>query len=348
MAFTQGDPLPSVTTTQDKTTTAPAYYTDYLTNLSKIGTAATQRPAGEMVAGYDPLQTQGYGALSAASTAYQPGLQSAEQTANLAAQGMTPELIQRFMNPYTQNVVNEMARQSQIALQKNLPTLKAGFVGSGGLGSQRYAGALGQSLADVQSNLTTAQTGALQKGYADALDAAYKQSGLYNTVAQEQAALAAQEQGLGLTGAQALTKAGAERQAYEQARLDAPLKVAANAANLMRNFSIPTSESQKTVAPGQQSQFGTSTLTDITGVLGLLGAVNTNSPIAKSASGFINKLLGIKPSAGSDAATALYNYFNSIPGGWTPSASETGDANYDGTIVKDPNFDASSAYGDNS
>jgi hypothetical protein len=108
------------------------------------------------------------------------------------------------------------------------------------------------------------------------------------------------------------------------------------------------SESQKTVAPGQQSQFGTSTLSDITGVLGLLGAVNTNSPIAKSASGFINKLLGIKPSAGSDAATALYNYFNSIPGGWTPSASETGDANYDGTIVPDPNFDASSAYGDNS
>jgi hypothetical protein len=348
MAFTQGDPLPSVTTTQDKTTTAPGYYTDYLTNLSKIGTAATQRPAGEMVAGYDPLQTQGYGALSAASTAYQPGLQSAEQTANLAAQGMTPELIQRFMNPYTQNVVDEMARQSQIALQKNLPTLKAGFVGTGGLGSQRYAGALGQSLADVQSNLTTAQTGALQKGYADALDAAYKQSGLYNTAATQQAALAAQEQALGLTGSQALTKAGAERQAYEQARLDAPLKIASNAANLMRGFTIPTSESQKTVAPGQQSQFGTSTLSNITGVLGLLGAVNTNSPIAKSASGFINKLLGIKPSLGSDAATALYNYFNSNPVGWQPYASETGDANYDGTIVADPDFDASSAYGENS
>jgi len=305
MAFTQGAPLPSVTTTQNKTTTAPDYYTDYLSNLSKIGTSATQKPANQLVAGYDPLQTQGYNALPAAATAYQPGLQSAEQTANLAARGMSPELISQYMNPYTQNVVNEMARQSQIALQKNLPTLKAGFVGSGGLGSQRYAGALGQSLADVQSNLTTAQTGALQKGYSDALDAAYKQSGLYRDAAKEQADLAAQEQTLGLTGAGALTKAGAERQAYEQAKIDAPLKVAANAANLMRGFTIPTSESSKTIAPGQAGQFGTSTLSDITGVLSLLGAVNTSNPTYKSAATWLAKQF---PSIfGSGSSSVNYN-----------------------------------------
>jgi len=317
MAFFQGDPLPSVTTTQDKTTTAPGYYTDYLTNLSKIGTAATQKPASELVAGYDPLQTQGYGALSTAATAYQPGLQSAEQTANLAARGMSPELISQFMNPYTQNVVNEMARQSQIALQKNLPTLKAGFVGSGGLGSQRYAGALGQSLADVQSNLTTAQTGALQKGYADALDAAYKQSGLYRDAATQQAALAAREQELGLTGAGALTKGGAERQAYEQAKIDAPLKVAANAANLMRQFQIPTSESQKTIAPGQRGQLGLSPFENYGTVVSLLGGLDKSITGGKGANALISGARGLLETLGlgdytltGDEIDALTNAIN--------------------------------------
>ena len=271
-SFTQGSALPNITTTQTKTSTAPGYYTDYLTDLSGAGTAAMSRPTSDMVAGYDPLQTQGYGALSTAATAYQPGLANATQTANLAARGMSPELISQFMNPYTQNVVNEMARQSQIALQKNLPTLKAGFVGSGGLGSQRYAGALGQSLADVQSNLTTAQTGALSKGYEDALDAAYKQSGLYRDAATQQAALAAKEQELGLTGAGALTKAGAERQAYEQAKIDAPLKTATSAAGLLRGFQVPTSYTMKDVGPKTKDYYGSSVLNNIGTLTSVLGS----------------------------------------------------------------------------
>jgi hypothetical protein len=72
-SFTQGSALPNITTTQTKTSTAPGYYTDYLTNLSNAGTAATKMPADQMVAGYDPLQTQGYGALATAANAYQPG-----------------------------------------------------------------------------------------------------------------------------------------------------------------------------------------------------------------------------------------------------------------------------------
>jgi hypothetical protein len=290
-SFTQGSALPNITTTQTKTSTAPGYYTDYLTDLSGAGTAAMSRPTSDMVAGYDPLQTQGYGALSTAATAYQPGLANATQTANLAARGMSPELISQFMNPYTQNVVNEMARQSQIALQKNLPTLKAGFVGSGGLGSQRYAGALGQSLADVQSNLTTAQTGALQKGYENALDAAYKQSGLYRDAATQQAALAAREQELGLASSKAMTAAGAERQAYEQAKLDAPLKVASEASKLLQGYQVPVSTAQTDVGPKTKDYYGTSTLGDITGILATLGAVNTNSDLYKSASSGFNEFI---------------------------------------------------------
>jgi hypothetical protein len=90
---------------------------------------------------------------------------AAQATAAQAAQGITPERIQALMNPYTSNVVDEMGRLSQENVQRNLlPTMKAGFVGTGGLGGQRYANALGQSMSDIQAGLTGQQYGALSKG----------------------------------------------------------------------------------------------------------------------------------------------------------------------------------------
>ncbi|NBW18859.1 MAG: hypothetical protein EBR82_63885, partial [Caulobacteraceae bacterium] len=88
MGFFQGDPLPSVTTTVDKKLSAPDYYTDYLTSLSNVGQGALSKTAAEGVAGYDPLQTTGYGQYQTAAGAYQPGLEAAGQTAAKVAGGI--------------------------------------------------------------------------------------------------------------------------------------------------------------------------------------------------------------------------------------------------------------------
>jgi hypothetical protein len=177
------------------------------------------------------------------------------------------------MNPYTQNVVDEMARLSQQNVQRNvLPMLKAGFVGAGNLGSRRYAGALGQSLADIQSNLTGQQYGALSKGYSEALRAALDEGSLMNQAARTQADIAAAEQSLGLTGAGALTKAGAERQAYQQSILDAPLKTATTASGLMRGYTVPTTQTQTTVGPKGRDYYQKSDLENILGIISLIGA----------------------------------------------------------------------------
>jgi hypothetical protein len=152
-----------------------------------------------------------------------------------------------------------------------MPQLKAGFVGSGGLGSQRYANALGQTTADMQSNLLGAQTGALQQGYAQALQAAINEGQLQNQAGQIQGNLAGQEQTLGLTGAGAMTKGGAEQQAYEQAKINAPLTQATNVASLMKGYNIPssTTETYKGPLPGA---YGVSPLSQITGLGGLVGS----------------------------------------------------------------------------
>jgi hypothetical protein len=169
----QGIAPPNVDTTKSTTTTAPGFYTDYLTGVAGAGQQALNRSPAELVAGFSPLQQQAFGNVQNAATSYQPQLQAAQDTASQGAQGITQQNIQNYLNPYAQNVVGEMGRLNQQNLTQNLlPNLKAGFVGTGAGGSQRNAGALAQFLAQNQANLTGQQAGELSKGFTTALGAA--------------------------------------------------------------------------------------------------------------------------------------------------------------------------------
>lgn len=272
MGFTQGAPLPDITETTTKSQTAPDYYTNYLQSISSAGQQATARTADQGVAGLDPLQQQAYAGVAGAAGAYKPGLTEAQSSASQLTGGLDLGRIKDFMNPYQQQVVDEMARLSQQNVQRNLlPTLKAGFVGSGGLGGQRYAGALGQSMADIQAGLTGQQAGVLQKGYSEALRAAMDEMGAKTRATELQGSLAQRAQELGLTEMGALSKVGGERQAYEQAKLDYPLKQAMNAAQLLRGFQIPTTETQTFKGP-KAGAYQKSPFEVTSGLLTLIGS----------------------------------------------------------------------------
>ena len=317
MAFLQGAPLPDIKTTETKTDTAPSYYTDYLSGLSTAGQTALDRSPTQSVAGYDPLQAMGYGALPAASTAGQPGLQAAQGTAAQAAQGITPERIQALMNPYTSSVVDEMARLSQQNMQRNLlPTMKAGFVGTGNLGSQRYANALGQSMSDTQAGLTGQQFGALSKGYSEALKGALDEAQLQNLAAGTQGKLSDMAQTQALTGVGALTKAGGERQAYEQSLLDQPLKTATNASGLLRGYTMPGSQTSTFTGP-KAGAYQSSGLQDI---------LTTMSGVGSVAGG-----AGLKTISG--LGGSLADYLKGAMGGLKVEAGEFAGQNASGTPV---------------
>ena len=55
MALLQGDPLPNINTTQTQTTTAPDWYTNYLSGLANAGTQGAQQAK---FVGAQPLQQQ--------------------------------------------------------------------------------------------------------------------------------------------------------------------------------------------------------------------------------------------------------------------------------------------------
>jgi len=279
MAFLQGSPLPDIKETTTRTQEAPGYYTDYLSGLAQAGQTAMGRTGQQMVAGLDPLQMQTYQATPGAAGAYRPGLSAAEGNIAQTAQGITPDKINQFMNPYTQNVVQEMARLAEQNVGRNiLPALKAGMVGSGQLGSQRYAGALGQGLAEASKTLTGQQYGALSEGYKTAVDAALKEMGLETEAAKTQANISKLAQDLGLAETGALEKAGATQQAYQQAILDAPLKTATQAQGLLRGFTIPQSETSTFVGP-RAGAYGLSDIQQVLGLMSVLGAAKQGSPL---------------------------------------------------------------------
>jgi hypothetical protein len=124
---------------------------------------------------------------------------------------------------------------------------------------------------------------------------------LQNAAQQGQAAtiqgnLGAQEQALGLTGAGALTKAGAERQAYQQSLLDQPLKTATAASGLMSGKTVPTGQTSTFVGP-KAGSYAQSDLSSVLGILSMLGSMQGGSAGNNLMNWVGGKLSGADPSS---------------------------------------------------
>jgi hypothetical protein len=236
-----------------------------------------------------------------------------------------------MLNPYTSNVVNEMARLTNQNVNRSLiPQLKGAFVGSGGLGSQRYANATGQTLADVQSDLSGRQQGALSAGYTQALQAALQNAQQKTQAAQTQGLLAKEQQDLGLAGINAQLGAGAQQQALEQARINAPLQNAINASALMRGYNVPIGTTETFLGP-KAGVYAQSPLSQVAGSAALVGALfggqgkeGTGQSVVGSGLEWLTKKLGTSPTintspsmpSGYGANTSNNTYTVPAPSWW--------------------------------
>lgn len=260
------------------TTTAPQYLTDYLTNLASAGTGAlgTVSPEGAVTpyTGQDLIAQLPQNLQTLYRTApetlgrYTTPMDQSLQALQGAAQGVSGEDISRFYDPYQQDVVDEMARQSALNVQRGLlPALKGAFAGQGAFGSQRYAGATGQALGDVQANLLGQQAKLRSAGFQSALDAALKERGYDIQAGQALGGLGAQEAQAAATGLKTLGDIGTQELGYEQSKIEAPLTRAQNVAQIMRGYTYPTTTTEvKDALPGA---YGLSPLQQI-GTLGSL------------------------------------------------------------------------------
>ena len=263
----QGDLLPSAITTAQSQITTPEFYTNYLQDIANLGQAGVQ---GGGVAGFSPLQQQ---AMSMAPQAAFSGLGTMGAGADLAAQSGTTganQIVGNYMNPYTQNVVNEMGRLQGRQINENLlPAMQGAAGGMGSFGSQRQFNATGNMLRDMQSNLMGQQYNALNTGYGNAMTAA--QADLQRQMQSGQAlgVIGGQQQQGATSGLKNLYDLGSQEQALGQKQLDYPMTAAQNYSKLLQGYQIPTGETKQTVG---STGYTNSPLSQLTGLMAALGS----------------------------------------------------------------------------
>jgi len=263
----QGDVLPSITSTAQSQVTAPEFYTNYLQDIANLGQAGVQMGGVE---GMSPLQQQ---ALSMAPQAAFSGMGTMGTGADLAtASGTTGahQIVGNYMNPYTSNVVDEMARLQGRQINENLLPAMQGAAGAmGGFGSKRQFNATGNMLRDLQSNLLGQQYGALNTGYGNAMSAAQADLQRQMQAGQTLGGLGSQQQTAATSGLKNLYDLGSQEQALAQKQIDYPMTAAQQYSKLLQGYQIPTGETKQTVG---STGYTNSPLSQITGLLAALGS----------------------------------------------------------------------------
>ena len=245
--LTQGKALPNITTTQSAVTAAPQFYTCYLNNLAKSGTAAAQ---GAQYVGPTGLQNQAFNQVANNAGNYQPTLNAGINAAQGVANSCIAQLAQSYMSPYTKCVVNAIGSLGEANIAQNIaPQTTAGIVGAGQFGSARGASALGQTLANAGNAITAQQACALQKGYSQALCAAKAQQQLQLQAGAQLTCQAKTTSGLGISCANALATLGQQQQTIAQNAQCYPMQQLTNESALLRGYTIPTATSSTYTGP---------------------------------------------------------------------------------------------------
>jgi hypothetical protein len=263
---------------------APEYLTNYLTSLAQAGQGAlgttvdgktTPFAGSDLIAGLPQNLQDLYQNAGTTLNRYQTPMDESLAALQGASQGVSAADISQFYNPYEQDVVDEMGRQSALNVQQSmLPALRAAFAGQGAFGSQRFANATGQAMGNVQADLFGNQAKLRSEGYKSALDAALRDRGYDIQAGQSLGALGQQESQAGVSGVKALGDIGTQELGYDQSLIEAPLTRAQNVAKILQGYQFPmTVNKTEEQLPGA---FAPSAIQQI-GSLGTLVGASFNS-----------------------------------------------------------------------
>ena len=235
---------------QNKCTSAPQYYTDYLTNLAGQGNTALGNAqyvganclqnkafcnaqntqcnfSGNFAAGNNTVGCAANANIKGATTNYLSNavnaspLCAANPYLNAGANMNLGQVAQCYMSPYLHGAVQDMSDIAQRNIQMNLaPQATAATVGSGQFGSQRGAQALGQVMSNAEQCLNSQIANLTNQGYSTAMNSAQAKLAGLNTAGStaEQAQNAQNQIQLG-AGTEAANAASQCAQAKTQAGL---------------------------------------------------------------------------------------------------------------------------------
>lgn len=316
MAFdwTQGSAPPPVSITQGQKTTAPKFYTDYLTKLGSVGEGFLGADAPKY-AGEQELQTKafseakdrmfgGQGFLDAAARFGQAGgattaqqLQGYEYTDPVTGEKTT--MGGGYMNPYVKDVVSEINRLGQRQMREAMPGIGGMGVGTGGFGGKRGLQQEGIAKRQALADILGQQSGALSQGYDMASKLAASDLGRYMQGAQTMGALGQIQSGTNIAELQNLASLGAQQQAIAQGEENFPLQTAQAVSGLLRGYTMPTEVSSTYEGPLAGLQYSPSGLQQLSTLAGLFAPTGTSGTgksayqsLLDAASGTIDTVTG--------------------------------------------------------
>ena len=225
MAFLCSAPEPNlVQTTQSSS--YPAWYSDALQRLTGKADVIANEPyqayGGQRVAELGPDYSGAFAKAREAAGAYQPDFGTARGLAGVAGQQFPEMGVERYMNPYLQNVIDISKREAGVDYGKARNELGARAASAGAFGGSRQAileSELGrnyaQRLGDIQ------QTG-LSSAYDRAQAAADADRRAALAASQQYGSLGEASQRAGLAGAAGLQSIADVQRGYQQQTLDVP------------------------------------------------------------------------------------------------------------------------------
>lgn len=255
----EGKPPASVTTYGSSTTNVPSWLSDYTQGLLARANAVAAEPyqpyGAPRIAGFSPFQSRAQDMTSenvgswspftsGAKSGYEgvmqgPGALSQAKPYLDAGTSSYTDQVQKYMDPYVENVIDRSTMLAQRKLEENLlPSIKSNFIKSGTYGSAGQQRAVGQALRDTTGEITSQARAALSDAYGSGanlqgaeamrmLQAGQTSGNLYG---QDMSQRLAASQGLGNLGqliqslqgrdVAGLNAAGADQQAQQQRNLD--------------------------------------------------------------------------------------------------------------------------------
>lgn len=171
-----GGSAPAPTTTTVQQNSVPPFLEDaYLEGINKARSAseAAYTPySGQRLAGFTPDQTQAQQMTEQGIGQFTPTYNAGVDATKSALTPFSSSSLDSYMNPYTSQVTDEIARLGNKNFTDNLlPQVNSQFTGNGMFGSSRNAVALGRAAENTQQDITGQQSQALQQGWNNSMNA---------------------------------------------------------------------------------------------------------------------------------------------------------------------------------
>lgn len=194
--------------------------------INSLSSQTYQPYGGQQVAGFTPDQLQAFGINQGMVGQAQQGLSQGagilNNVSNQGLNGINPNLIQSYMNPYTQNVVNANTQQALQGYNLQKQQLQEQQGQTGAFGGSRSAIASGQLNKNFFNNLNAQNAGLYSQGYGQALGAAQTGLKLSDIAGTQIGQNALQTQQAGMAQAGALGQQGMLQQQLSQQQLNVP------------------------------------------------------------------------------------------------------------------------------